>query len=270
VIDGKYLLTSYVDLNATAKGKTTNSVPIMIGVNRDENGVLNNLVDTTNLTTAILDVAKDLKFDNSVTAGLLNRDLFPLGGGSRNLTLRVFNTTTRIYTDNSFHCSDQFTAWAGVKTGALPDVWYYEFNRTYQDPGYDINGVCQPPKTKSHPYGDPSLEYYKCHAGDLPVTFGTFIRSGYKPRDENDIPYVQLIVDYWTSFARNHDPNPSPEYLRKRGYWSTLNQISVSGPWKSVDAGKPEMMELQWNSRMLPFPDAKQCAVIGQPLHFLL
>ncbi|KAF2100335.1 cholinesterase [Rhizodiscina lignyota] len=265
VIDGKYLRSSYLNLNASAKGTDTNSVPVMLGVNRDEGGVLAPFFHTTNLTTGIDDMAASLKLSANA---IISSGAFPLGMGS-NMTLRVFNTTTRIYTDNSFHCSSQYTAYAGVKFGVLPDIWYFEFNRTYQDPGYNMNGVCLPPVTPSHPFGDPSLEYYKCHAGDLANTFGNVARGGFPARDENDMPFSQLCLDYWTAFGRNLNPNPDPEYLRVRGYWNTLNQISFSGPWKPVDASNPEMLELQWNSVMKPFPDAKQCDVIGQPLDHL-
>lgn len=147
----------------------------------------------------------------------------------------------------------------------LPKAWFYEFNRTYQDPGYDMYDVCQPPKTSSHPFGDPSAEYFKCHAGDLANTFGNIARVGFPFRDENDVPFMQLITDYWTSFARNLDPNPDMAYLEVRGYWSTIHQIAVSGAWDPVTVGEPMMMELQWNSVMRPFRDAEQCAVLGFP-----
>lgn len=265
VIDGKYLKTSFLDLNATET--TTNSVPVVMGVNRDEGGVLYSLDPTTNLTAGIIDLAESEKLNASA---LLAPGVAPLGTGpGSNMTLRVFNTTIRIYTDNSFHCVNEYTAYAGVKGGVLPNIYYFEFNRTYQDPAYNINDVCQAPVTPSHPFGDPSMEYFKCHAGDLANTFGNVARVGFPARDENDMPFAQLIVDYWTAFARTFNPNPDYEYLKVRGYWSTLNQIASSGPWRSVEASNPEMMELQWNSVMRPFPDALQCAALGQPLDYL-
>ncbi|KAK5133863.1 hypothetical protein LTR08_007194 [Meristemomyces frigidus] len=276
VIDGTYLTSSFINLNSTS---TLNSVPVMLGVNRDEEGVLAPLFNTTNVTTGITDIATAEQLD---ATAIITSGAFPLGGGNgcngqecsfdtaTNQTLRVFNTTTRIATDASFHCSNQFTAYAGVKTGALPNMWFYEFNRTYQDPGYNSNGVCLPPVTATHPNGDPNLEYFKCHAGDLSVTFGNWARVGFPARDQYDKPYTQVVVDYWTAFARNLNPNPDVEYLQVRGYWDTLSQIAVSGPWEAVNASAPAMMELQWNSVMVPFPDARQCAVLGQPLDALL
>ncbi|KAK5126825.1 hypothetical protein LTR08_004662 [Meristemomyces frigidus] len=168
-----------------------------------------------------------------------------------NQTLRVFNTTTRLVTDALFHCFNQFTAYAG-------------------DRGYNSNGVCLPPVTVTHPNGVPELEYFKCHAGGMSVTFGNWARVGLPARDQYDKPYTQVVVDYWTSFARNLNSNPDVEYIHIREYWDTLSQITVSGPWEAVKTSAPAMMELQWNSVMVPFPDAKQCAVLGQSLDALL
>jgi hypothetical protein len=107
------------------------------------------------------------------------------------------------------------------------------------------------------------MEYFKCHAGDLANAFGNVARVGFPARDENDMPFAQMVVDYWTAFARNLDPNPSLEYLKVRGYWNTINQIAVSGKWTPVDSKRPMMMELQWNGLMVPFKDEEQCTVLG-------
>jgi hypothetical protein len=163
VIDGTYLLQSFIDLNTTNAKSITNSVPVMMGVNRDEEGVLAPLFRTERLKTGIKDLGAAVNIN---VTPILASDAFPLGAGT-NKTLQVFNTTTRIATDNSFHCMNEFIAYAGVKNGVLPDIWFYEFNRTYQEPDYDINGVCGAPVTPTHPYGDPELEYFKCHAGSL-------------------------------------------------------------------------------------------------------
>ncbi|KAK0355718.1 hypothetical protein LTR59_011085 [Friedmanniomyces endolithicus] len=275
-IDGTYLITSFIDLNATAVNKTTSSVPIMIGVNRDEAGVLNPPPVFTNISASFYNLNPGEHIQSpsdAVIAAALASGAFPLGTGPTNndiLENQVFNATVRFYTDYQLKCLSEFVAYTGVATGALPHVWFYEFNRTYQDPGYNGNGVCQAPVTSTHPYGDPSLEYFKCHAGDLEMNFGNFARDGLPERDEFDIPYAQRLTDYWTSFARNLNPNPSPEYLAARGYWNTLSQNEFAGPWEPVNASAPSMMLLQWNSVMVPFGDVEQCAVIGESLDSLL
>ncbi|KAK3670672.1 hypothetical protein LTR78_009507 [Recurvomyces mirabilis] len=274
VIDGTYLTSSYINLNASAAGRDISSVPVISGVNRDEEGVLIPNFDTTNLTQSIVDLAASQGYSTAeLNAILTHLDEFPLGSTpSNNNTLinQVFNTTVRIATDGGFHCSDENTIIAAASTGIFPKTWFFEFNRTYQDPGYNMNGACQAPVTSTHPAGDPELEYFKCHAGDLSISFGTFARSGFPERDQYDIPFAQLTVDYWTAFARELDPNPNPAFLTARGYWDTLRQTTIAGPWNAVNAKQPEMMELQWNGAMRPFPDAAQCSVLGQPLDALL
>lgn len=270
VVDGTYLTGTYINLNASAANTQSSSVVVMTGVNRDEEGILIPLILTTNLTQSILNQG----YSNATKAAIFaNNKEFPLGTGptfNNTPVNQVFNTTVRIATDRAFHCSDEYTAIAAASTGIWPRVYFYEFNRTYQEPDYNTTGVCGAPITSEHPYGDPELEYFKCHAGDLPISFGTFARSRYPERDEHDIPFAQLVVDYWTSFARNLDPNPDVGYLRARGYWDTLAQIAFAGPWQPVDAKKPEMMQLQWQGVMAPLPDETQCAVLGQPFDALL
>jgi carboxylesterase type B len=270
VVDGTYLTSTYINLNASAANKQSSSVVVMTGVNRDEEGILIPLIPTTNLSESILNQG-----DSDVTNAAIfaHIDEFPLGTGptfNNTPVNQVFNTTVRIATDRGFRCSDEFTAIAAASTGIWPRVYFYEFNRTYQEPDYNTTGVCGAPITATHPYGDPKLEYFKCHAGDLPISFGTFARSRYTERDAHDIPFSQLVVDYWTSFARNLDPNPHVDYLRARGYWDTLAAIGTSGPWQALDATKPELMLLQPQSSMTQFPDEAQCAVLGQPFDSLL
>jgi len=270
VVDGTYLTSDYINLNSSAANKQTSSVVVMTGVNRDEEGILIPLIPTTNLSQSILNQG----YSNATNVAIFENIVdFPLGTGptfNNTPVNQVFNTTVRIATDRGFRCSDQYTAIAAASTGIWPRVYFYEFNRTYQEPDYNTTGVCGAPITATHPYGDPELEYFKCHAGELPISFGTFSRSRYAERDAHDITFAQLIVDYWTSFARNLDPNPSVDYLRARGYWSSLAAIEASGSWQPLNATNPEMMLLQPESFMAPLPDEAQCAVLGQPFDALL
>jgi hypothetical protein len=85
-----------------------------------------------------------------------------------NATLNVFNVTPHLFSDATFRCPDAVTAYARFKNKLFKDIYYFEFNRSYSL--YDRNPnwpVCHPPPTPEHPYWDPSLEYFKCHSGDL-------------------------------------------------------------------------------------------------------
>jgi len=135
-IDGTYLTTSFIDLNATAINKTTSSVPIMIGVNRDEAGVLNPLFFSTNLSASFYNLNPGEHIQSppdSVIAAALASGAFPLGTGptgNNTLENQVFNATVRFFTDYQLKCLSEYLAYTGVVTGALPHVWFYEFNRT--------------------------------------------------------------------------------------------------------------------------------------------
>lgn len=74
----------------------------------------------------------------------------------------MFNVTARVTTDIEFRCLDQATAYYAIQHNLFQSVWFYEFNRSYQTPGFDPNyPVCDAPVSEEYPYGDPSQEYFK-------------------------------------------------------------------------------------------------------------
>jgi hypothetical protein len=79
-----------------------------------------------------------------------------------NSTLNVFNVTARVTTDVMFRCLDQAGAVSAVKYSVFPKLWFYQFDRSYQTPGWDPNApVCDAPKDATHPNGDPSKPYFQ-------------------------------------------------------------------------------------------------------------
>lgn len=112
---------------------------------------------TTDLDTGI----SDLLANATLTAEVLaNADLFPLGTDPfdthSNVTLEVYNTTTRIGTDTFDRCSSEAGALGGVANGIFPSVYAVQWNRSYQDPGYNTYGVCLPLPVPGYPYGNPT------------------------------------------------------------------------------------------------------------------
>ncbi|KAJ4395111.1 hypothetical protein N0V85_006681 [Neurospora sp. IMI 360204] len=117
-----------------------------------------------------------------------------------------------------FRCIDQATVQAGLANNRFSRVFYYEFDRTYQTGGWPNLDVCEPPKTASHPFGDPSKPYLRCHSGELYYVFGNLARQGLPVRDEKDLPFEQFVLDSFASFIRTGDPNPDEGFLRARGF----------------------------------------------------
>lgn len=103
--------------------------------------------------------------------------LFPIPD-SGNGTYDLYNMSSRLATDGIFRCIDEATVNKGLSTGLFPKVYYYEFDRSYQTRGWPGTSVCDPPKTASHPNGDPSLPYFKCHSGELYYVFGNLACMG--------------------------------------------------------------------------------------------
>ncbi|KAK6499970.1 hypothetical protein TWF481_010327 [Arthrobotrys musiformis] len=260
VIDNKFLESN--GLQVTGKG-FINSVPTMIGATRDESAIaLGPLPRFTNLTESLALISSLLTQDITAAA---NSPAFSLPPGD--LAEAVFNATVRVATDGTIKCLGLATAYSAAKHKTLPSIYAFEFNRTYSPPNY-TSSLCSPPITPEFPLGDANQEYYKCHAGEVILVFGTVLRLGLPDRDGLDIPFSQAVIDHWASFMWRYDPNPNPAYLKARGYFNTLNQISLSGKWETVKPKRPELRVLQWDSLSIPFSEGPQCAALGYPLNY--
>jgi carboxylesterase type B len=264
VVDGTYLTTDKLVLNKTSRGSLSD-IHLLHGLMRDDGGAITSYIQTTNLSDAM----NANGFNTSVAT---QSGLFPLPAGN-NASLSVFNVTSRVATDTIFRCIDQAAAYAGELNSVFaPNQYFYEFNRSYQTVNWNPNApVCNAPITASHPHGDTSQEYFKCHSGELYYVFGTLAYMEYPLRDDNDLSFAQVILDSWVSFARSYNPNPDMRYLRARGYASTINHLKEAGEWKPLDkrgTGGLSMRQLQWPSKQVPFRDVEQCAALGWPLEF--
>ncbi|GJJ15286.1 hypothetical protein Clacol_009562 [Clathrus columnatus] len=196
-------------------------------------------------------------------------DLFPVPTGP-NVTLNLFNVTARVATDVEFRCLDQATAVAAVKNKIFSTVYFYSFFRSYQTPGFDPNApVCDAPKTPTRPFGDPNLPFFHCHSGELYYTFGTLDQFNLPFRDDNDLFMSQITMDYWLSFAWNHNPNPSTDLLTARGYKVTLQAVKETGTWEPVNVKNPTLRLLTFpvlKESQVSFLDQTQCDLLGFPL----
>ncbi|PVH69943.1 cholinesterase [Cadophora sp. DSE1049] len=258
-IDGTYIVSPRLSLTGEEYAAR---IPILTGTNRDESGITAPYPAPASLDEALAEISGLLKLNLSY---IPSTGAFPVPAGP-DPTLNNFNVTSRIITDGGLHCLNQATAFSGVKHKVFPVVYSYVFNRTYQPPTF-TNGACNAPITPSHPFGDPNMEYLKCHAGDVIWPFGLLQRL-LPVRDEIDMPFSQLILDYWTSFARTHDPNPEMSYLKARGYWGSIAQLKVAGRWDQVKTSKPAARWLQWNGKQVPFDEKEQCDALGLPLDY--
>lgn len=262
VVDHDFILST--GLQVTGKGPAAH-VPVLWGTVADDGAAfIGYPTEDQSLEAAIEAIA----FPVNLTAKAISSGLFPQPN-TGNLTLDIFNVTARIATDIEFRCLDQASVFSAIKHDVFTDVWYYQFDRAYQTPGFNPNApVCQPPITATHPFGDPSLPYFKCHSGDLYYEFGTLGQFALPFRDSLDLPFMQLVSDHWISFVRAHDPNPDPAFLEARGYTATLEQIEKSGSWNQVTKTSNTLRRLDIPSKQDSFLELAQCELLELPLDF--
>ncbi|WPH03568.1 Hypothetical protein R9X50_00644900 [Acrodontium crateriforme] len=153
------------------KNASTAHVPVMFGILADDDGSF-----VTYPKTPVKDELSGLELINNVSPeyaqSMISSGLYP-SPDTGNLTLDTFNISSRLHTDVEFRCVDQSTVYARTRSGAFPSAYFYQLDRSIA--GYDPNNVGNPPVTASHPLGDPSLPYFKLHAGDLEFAFGTIL-----------------------------------------------------------------------------------------------
>lgn len=261
VTDGTYIVDHELDLS---KPGYAAEVDVMTGFNRDESGVL--VDDYPEDGQAFADyfaskVASMFSLESNYTSGADLAPFFPAGPDNATAE-QVFNASMRIASDGAFKCLDMAKAYSGALNGAFASTYAFEFNRTYNPSGY-TRTWCDAPATDARPNGDPDAEYYKCHAGEQLVVFANERRAGQPDRDGNDLAFMQLVVDYWSAFARAGDPNPEREYLAVRGHADSLAQVDATGAWRPVDPKAPTLRLLQWNGAQVGFVEVSQCEALG-------
>lgn len=252
VQDGTYITSDHLQLNGTGA-----SYRLLMGIMREDGAPFISYPDTTNETAYLADIGWTEP----------PARLFPLPNGS-NQTLDLFNKITRYATDGMFRCIDQATVYSGLQHGLWSEVYYYEFDRSYQLtswPGYD---VCQPPAAAGYANGDPSEPYFSCHSGDLYEVFGNIAFQELPFRDDYDLPFEQLVLDSWSSFARTYDPNPDPAFLSVRGYSNTTKILEQKGRWNPATEGNMTLRALAWPPYQCTFGELSQCQGINLPLTY--
>lgn len=259
VVDGTYITSNELPLNTTGK---IAHIPFMLGVMHDDGAPFIGYPQVGENANTFVE-------SQGFPSTLLSSSLFPTPTAA-NSTLDIFNVTARIATDGMFRCIDEATVYAGIKHHLLPSTYFYEFNRSYQLINWSPNSpVCEAPATSGFPNGDPNMQYFKCHSGELYFVFGNLVRFDLPFRDGNDLPFEQFILDSWSSFARTADPNPDVGYLQARRYQSTQLELQRSGKWLPVEDGNWSLRRLQWPSVQAPFDELDQCTALGLPLDYL-
>lgn len=252
VVDGTYITSDRLQLNGTKA-----PYKLLMGTMREDGGALMLFPTTTNETAYLEEVGWAVPPPS----------VFPIPNGA-NQTLDLFNMTARLATDAIFRCIDKATAYSGLENGVWDEVYYYEFERSYQLYNWPAYDVCQPPITPDYPNGDPSKPYLRCHSGELYEMFGSILFNDLPFRDQHDVPFEQLAVDTWSSFARTYNPNPDPGYLKARGYTNTTEIFERTGTWRPATKGDLTLRALTWPPYQDGFREETQCDYLGLPINY--
>ncbi|KAK4176461.1 Neuroligin-4, X-linked [Triangularia setosa] len=244
VQDGLYLTTPALNFSSSL----TSHIPIMLGITRDEAGVMIDDPPVPNTTfTQYFNTAAQKHF--SLPAN--STSLFSLPSTTLSLSnneTAILNSTISLLSSLIFTCPSLSKAYSASRHNTFGDTYYFLFNRTYQTSGY-TRDWCRPPSTNGYPKGILDMEYYKCHAGEQMIVFGTVARGGLPDRDGNDFAFERLVVDYWGGFARWGKPEFAKGYLEVRGFEGTKREVERLGRWEGVDWKQPRLRVLQWGGR---------------------
>ncbi|KAJ7613233.1 cholinesterase [Roridomyces roridus] len=262
VVDGKFLVRDR--LSVDGQGPAASNAHVIFGWMADDGVDFAGSFPGSGTTQAAS--IEGIPIAANLTTLVLNSDLFPRPS-TGNDTLDIFNVTGRVATDGEFLCLDQATAHSSVLHNVFKSMWTYQFDRSYG--GFEpIPGICDPPATPTHPFGDPSLPYFQCHSGELNFMFGNLGQASLPFRDEHDLPFSQVTVDVWASFARTFNPNPSPAFLAARGFAGTAAALAQWGLWQDARSTEAPVRVLDWPSRGSAWMEGNQCDLLGFPLNF--
>jgi carboxylesterase type B len=260
VVDGAFLPNNSLSLTSTGPKLP---IPILAGLMHDDGAPFISYPTSTNLTAVL--VTQDFP----VSAIVSNASAYPIPYNAPT-TQSLFNLSSRISTNLQFRCLAQSTAHIAAQNGVFEKYYAYEFDRAYQIAEYSPNPpACEAPVTPEHPYGDVGMPYYKCHSGDLYAVFGTTVSQKRVPRDQDDVPFSQYIVDTWSAFARTGDPSPDKKFLSARGFYNTSMYVDRAGVWNPVGASNQKPVRvLDVNVHDEGWREIEQCEALGSGLDY--
>ncbi|KAF4544022.1 Carboxylesterase [Lasiodiplodia theobromae] len=265
VIDNDFTLDLHIA--QIAKGRqAVNSVNLMLGFMPEEGQSLVYTSLAPNLTTFregldALGPVSGGSFTEELATAILDSGLWVVGNEtSSNSGATVYpdayNASISVSSDFTLTCGGSQLASVGAASASFESMWVYNMERAYALPWYNPYGLC------SFPVGQPDTPYYRCHSGDLFEVFGTYYLFDQPVRVPEDIYYTNAVQDMWAAFARTGNPNVDPEYLKVRGYDSTIDLFS-NWEWPEFSTWSPRVASLQYpKSSYTTLPEQQHCDVL--------
>jgi carboxylesterase type B len=253
VIDDVYIFDQPVSL--VSEGDV-NSVNVLMGFMPDEAQSLLATSITPNMTnfaSALEILIEEGAINSSQSTAIASSNLWDVP----EYYTDVYNATVNIGTDGFVicHVEEFFAAASSSNSTAFSSLWTYTHQRAYALSYYSYYDLC------TFPVGQPYTPYYRCHSGDLYQVFGTYYIFDQPVRVEEDIYYTNAVQDIWTAFAKTGNPNPDKEYLKVRGYNSTLE---LFGGFTFEQFSDNQVANLQWpRPWYADLPDLEHCRLLG-------
>ena len=212
ILDGYVIAGDLYGLYSTGR---YNDVPVLIGYNSDEG------ISSASTLTSRDSYLSSLQRYGSVADKLLAA--YPWGEGAAKKTARD------MFRDTSVGWVTWTWARLQTKTGKSK-VYLYYFD---QHPSY--------------PADSPQYGYGSAHAAEVPFVFNHFISRNRPQPTPEDLKLSDMMMTYWTNFAKNHDPN---------------------GPglptWPAFNEAKPQTMILTTTPKAAPVPSENGLKVLDE------
>ena len=127
-MDGTYIISKELELNYLGP---VAKVPVLMAFMRNDGAPFIGYPTTTNVSQA-------LNAQSFNATSVMNSGDFQVPQGP-NRTLNAYNVISRVATDSEFRRPDQATAYAAVTNAVFTELYFYEFNRSYQMYDWDLN-----------------------------------------------------------------------------------------------------------------------------------
>lgn len=236
VRDDNYLFTRGLPLSGPLAH--SHNIPVMYGYLRDE-WSYQVPWQTTNFTKNLALLNRTYLANSSWAPEVSDRNWSSYTETQKEKA--VFDATSLAITAFYFKCLPHAFAYSAVNNNVFNAVYEFQFNRTYSSARFDgaARAIC------GRDAKDPDHDnYYKCHAGEVPYTFGNIAQQGWPDRDGLDAAFARLTVDYWSAFARTGTMMPEEGFLNARGFTESEAKMGEAGDWTGV---AKKAMRLQWS-----------------------
>lgn len=162
--------------------------------------------------------------------------------GAPDCTQQIAN----VLNDAVFTCPNRWFAIQATRSPSRQPLYAYQFTQVSS-----FNLWTLPPRPAA--MSVPQCQGLVCHADELPYVFNA-AGGLHQTFNEDEEALSQLIGDYWTTFARSHDPGDTWPRFRPKKTYRLLNESSSTADdplsdlancslWDSIGYASPQILK---------------------------